>query len=98
VAVRVARLALGGRAEHRGDVVEALDVGLLREIEVAAVGLALTGERGLQILFGLRALELHGIVLSPGRRRFASDGGGTWVGLLPLSGSQEKYRRLPAPW
>jgi hypothetical protein len=30
----VARLALGGRAEHGGDVVEALDVGLGCEIQI----------------------------------------------------------------
>ena len=61
VAVRVAGLALGGRAEHGGDVVVALDVGLLREIEIAAVGLALAGERCLQVVFGLGSFELgHG--------------------------------------
>ena len=37
MAVRVAGLALGGRAEDGGDVVEAFDVGLLREIEIAAI-------------------------------------------------------------
>ena len=39
MAVRVAGLAFGGRAEHRRDIVVAFDVGLLGEIEVAAVGL-----------------------------------------------------------
>jgi hypothetical protein len=57
----MAGLALGGRAEHGGDVVVALDVGLLGEIQVAAVGLALAGESGLQVVFGLGSLEVrHG--------------------------------------
>ena len=57
MAVRMAGLAFRGRAEHGGDVVVAFDVGLLCEIEIAAVGLALAGERVLQILCGLRAFE-----------------------------------------
>ena len=57
MAVGMAGLAFGGRAEHGGDVVVAFDVGLLGEIEIAAVGLALAGERGLQIVFGLASLE-----------------------------------------
>jgi hypothetical protein len=40
-------LALGGRPEHGGNVVIAFDVSLLGEIEIAAVGLGLTGERSL---------------------------------------------------
>src|SRR5579859_2941995 len=64
MAVGVAGLALGGRAEHGSDVVIALDVGLLREIEIAAVGLALASERGFQITLGLRAFERrHGRLL-----------------------------------
>ena len=53
VAEGVAGLALGDRAEQRGDVGVALDVGLLGEVEVAAVGLALAGERLLQVVLGL---------------------------------------------
>ena len=61
VAEGVARLALGDRAEQRGDVGVALDVGLLGEVEVAAVGLALAGERLLEVVLGLAALEVrHG--------------------------------------
>jgi hypothetical protein len=41
----------------------AFDVGLVCEIQVAAVGLALAGERGLQVLFGLGAFE--GLPLPP---------------------------------
>ena len=57
MAVRMAGLAFGGRAEHGGDVVVAFDIGLLREIQIAAVGLALAGKRGLQIVLGLRTLQ-----------------------------------------
>src|SRR3954452_12602484 len=44
VTERVAGLTLRHRAEQRGDVGVALDVSLLREVEVAAVGLALARE------------------------------------------------------
>src|SRR3989304_5565573 len=43
-AVRVARLAVGGLAEVAGDLGIALDVGHLREVEVAAVRLRLPRE------------------------------------------------------
>jgi len=43
----MARLTLGGRTEHHRDIVVTFDVRLLREIEVAAVGLGFAGERGL---------------------------------------------------
>ena len=49
----MAGLALGCRAEHGGNVVEALDIRLLGEIEVAAVGLALAGKGRLEVLLGL---------------------------------------------
>jgi hypothetical protein len=57
VAVGVAGLAFGCRTEQRRDVVLAFDVRLVREIEVAAVGLRFAGERGLQVVVGLRAFE-----------------------------------------
>src|SRR5215212_3277386 len=44
VAMRVAGLAFGGRAKYSGDIVIAFDVGLLREIQITTVGLALAGE------------------------------------------------------
>src|SRR5580698_1197223 len=69
MAVRMAGLALGGRAEDHGDVVVAFDVGLLCEIEVAAVGLALAGKRRLQIVFGLGSLEVRHLVLLENARR-----------------------------
>jgi NAD/NADP transhydrogenase alpha subunit len=53
VAVGVAGLALGGGAENGRDVVVALDIGLVREVEVAAVGLRFAGEGGFQATFGL---------------------------------------------
>ena len=43
----------GGRAEYGRDIVVAFDVGFLCEIEVTAVGLALTGKRGLEVFLGL---------------------------------------------
>ena len=58
----VAGLALGDRAEQGGHVGVALDVGLLGEVEVAAVGLALAGERLLQVGLGLVILQCwHGV-------------------------------------
>ena len=57
MAVGMAGLAFRGGAEHGGDVVEAFDIGLLREIEITAVGLAFAGERVLQILRGLAAFR-----------------------------------------
>ena len=65
VAERVAGLALGDRAEQGGHVGVALDVGLLGEVEVAAVGLALAGERLLEVVVGLGAVEVrHGGYIS----------------------------------
>ena len=52
MAVRMAGLAFGRRAEHRGDVVEAFDVGLRCEIQVTTIRLRFAGERVLQILLG----------------------------------------------
>jgi glyoxylase I family protein len=63
--VGVAGLAFGGRAEHGGDVVVAFDVGLVREIQVAAVGLRFAGKCGLQVAFGLGSLEFEDILGLP---------------------------------
>jgi hypothetical protein len=61
VTVRVAGLAFGGGTEHGSDVVLAVHVGLVCEVQVAAVRLRFAGESGLQVLFGLGALEsCHG--------------------------------------
>ena len=61
MATGVAGFALGGRAKHRGAIVMAIDIGLLREIPIAAVGLALADERGLEVVLRLRALESYRI-------------------------------------
>ncbi len=58
---RVSGLSFGDGAEERGDVGVALDVGLLGEVQVAAVGLALAGERLLEVVVGLGPLQCgHG--------------------------------------
>src|SRR5439155_11224712 len=59
VAVGVARLALGGVAEEARDVRPAFHVGLLGEVQVTPVCLALAGERGLEVLVGLAVLEIR---------------------------------------
>ena len=59
VAVGVSGLAFRGVAEVAGDVGVALDVGHLGEVEVAAVGLRLAGEGGLQVLERLAAVKAH---------------------------------------
>src|SRR6185312_11847788 len=56
MAMRMASLTFRGRAEHGGDIVIAFDIRLLREIEIAAVRLALAGKSLLQIRFRLAAL------------------------------------------
>ena len=61
----MAGLALGRRAEDGGDVVVALDVGLLREVEIAAVGLQFAGEGGLQVVFGLRPFQVGHVIVLP---------------------------------
>ena len=53
MAVGVAGLAFGSGPEHGGDIVVALDIGLLCEIEIATVGLAFAGERLFEIFLGL---------------------------------------------
>ena len=59
MAVRVAGFALGGGAEYRRHVVEALDVRLRGEVEVATVGLRLAGESVLEVLLGFRIFQRH---------------------------------------
>jgi hypothetical protein len=57
VAEGVARLRLRRVAEEAADLRVALDVRRAREVEVAAVGLALAGEGVLQVLVRLASLE-----------------------------------------
>ena len=60
MAVRMAGLAFRGRTEHGRDVVLAFDVGLVREIQVTPVRLRFAGERGLEVVVRLGAIEtLH---------------------------------------
>ena len=61
----VAGLALGDGAEQRRHVGVSLDVGFLREVQVAAVGLALAGERRFQVLVGLGSIELGHVDMAP---------------------------------
>jgi hypothetical protein len=56
MAVRMSGLALAVDRNTADNVVVALNVGLLGEIQIAAVGLAFAGKRGLQIFLGLRTL------------------------------------------
>jgi hypothetical protein len=60
VPVRVAGLALRGLAEVACDLGVALDVGDLREVEVAPVRLRLAREGVLQVVVSLRALQFLG--------------------------------------
>src|SRR6266851_5871826 len=64
MAVRAPGLALGSRAEHGGEIVEALNVDLPGETEIAAVRLALAGKRVLQILLSLGSLERRHVASS----------------------------------
>jgi hypothetical protein len=53
----VTGLALGNRTEEGGDVGIALDIGLLGEIEITPVGLALAGERLFEVGLGLTVFQ-----------------------------------------
>src|SRR5690242_6618791 len=64
MALRVPGLGLGSRAEHGGEIVEALNVGLLGETEIASVRQALGGNRVLQILLGLGSVERRHVASS----------------------------------
>src|ERR1700677_4381628 len=58
----VAGLPFGHRAEEGGDIRVALDVGLLGEVEIATVGLALAGKRLLEISLRLAVFQCgHGV-------------------------------------
>ncbi|MCY1530000.1 hypothetical protein D9M68_651730 [compost metagenome] len=58
----MAGFAFGGRAEQGRHVVLAFHVGLVREIQVTAVGLGFTGEGVFQALLGFRAFQCgHGV-------------------------------------
>ena len=58
MAVGVAGLAFGGVPEETGEVRTAFDVGLLGEVDIAAVRLALAGESGLEVLVRLAVPQI----------------------------------------
>src|SRR5713101_2269806 len=58
VTERVSRLTFGHRAEQGGDIGVALNVGLLREVEVTTVRLALSRERLFEVVVGLGAVQI----------------------------------------
>ena len=100
VAERVAGLALGDRAEQRGDVGVALDVGLLREVEVPAVRLALARERLLEVVVGLWCRS--------GRASVLAFWVGRWIGIgigrgsvrgagLSVAATRRRRGRRPRP-
>ena len=68
VAERVTGLAFRDRAEQRGDVGVALDVGLLGEVEVPTVRLALAGEGLLEVRRGSACRSVSGMRCSPSGR------------------------------
>jgi hypothetical protein len=59
MAVGMACLAFGSRAEYCSDIVIAFNVGFLGEIQITAISLALAGECGLEVGFSLCACETH---------------------------------------
>jgi hypothetical protein len=62
VAERVPGLPFGDRAEQGGHVGVALHVGLLGEVEVTAIGLALAGKSLFEVALGLAVLQCwHGV-------------------------------------
>jgi hypothetical protein len=65
MAVRVTRLPLGRVAEEPRDVRLPFHVRLTREVEIAAIGHRLAGERILQILKCLASIESHFFLLLP---------------------------------
>src|ERR1700731_241082 len=100
MAVRVAGLAFGGRPEHGGDVVVAFDVGLLCEIEIAPVRLALAGKGRLQIVFSLGTFKgSHPTLLAA---RYGDKVDPSPTALLWVEGAAESsqfwnYSKLEAP-
>ena len=64
VTMRMPSLAFGGGAEQRGHVGVGFDVGLVRELQIAVVGLRFAGEGGFQVFFRSGAFESsHGNLL-----------------------------------
>ncbi len=72
VAVDMAGLAFGSGAEQHRDVVLAFDVGLVREVQVAAIGLRFARERVAQALLGFRSFQSHDDLLVKQAAQWAS--------------------------
>ena len=104
MAVGVAGLAFRRVAEVAGDLRVSLHVGILREVEVAAVRHRLAAERLLEVVVGLGAFELlrHGIDLSWGWwfrwgwEIVTGVGSGDAQRALPFGGAQAEQR--PVIW
>src|SRR6202162_6067495 len=62
----MAGLALGGGTKYRGDVVEAFDIGLGREIQITTIRLRFAGKCVLQILLSFGSTEFHDSYLRTG--------------------------------
>jgi hypothetical protein len=90
--VGVAGLAVRGLLEVAGHFGVALDIGDLGEVEVAAVGLGLAGEGGLQVFVGLGAFEVcHRALLGNGGH--GPPVGKSMARAVPEFYSFEKYRK-----
>ena len=93
----MAGLSLGDRAEQGGHVRVALDVGLLGEVEVAAVGLALAGERLLEVGLGLAVFQFwHGVPFMVVGRWRSTDRRSFWLGRSAARGPRSGARATPA--
>ncbi len=62
--MRVAGFAFSGGAEQGRHIVLAFDVGLVCEVQIAAVGLGFAGEGGLQVFFRPGAFECCHVEIS----------------------------------
>ena len=82
--MRVAGLGLRGVAEQAADVGIALDVGLPREVQVAAVRLRLAREGILEVVVGLAALEARHRYLLCDRN---------WMRGTTVTGSEQRVNR-----
>jgi hypothetical protein len=89
----MAGLALRGRTEQRGDIDLPFDVGLVGEVEVAAVRLRFTRKRIAQVLLGLRSFESH--VESPACGGASSEAP-TMTGAIALDDGPAILRLNPA--
>ena len=86
MAMGMAGLAFRRRTKDGGNVVVAFDVGLLGEVEIAAVCLALTRESSFEVVLGFGSLEIgHGFLPSWNLAN------GYWVAAATASSSLEPF-------